>query len=144
MLLYLVLGVLGAMLVVMAAAWAYGLAVNNGGWTDVFWSFGSGATLAAAAIWPDDGITIRQMLVAAMVAVWALRLGLYIGPRVASHGEDPRYARFRDDWGRNYPLRMLFVTLPQAPATALLAVTVVVTPVTGPAACSRRIGRRNA
>ncbi len=124
MLVYIVLAVLAAMTAIMLAAWAYGLAVKNGGWTDVFWTFGSGATLSAAALWPLDGPpTARQWLVAAMAAVWALRLGLYLAQRVASHPEDPRYAAFRRGGG-NYPLRMLWVTLPQAPATAALSVSV--------------------
>jgi steroid 5-alpha reductase family enzyme len=121
--------VLVAMTVVMVAAWAYGLARANGGWTDVFWTFGSGATLAAAALFPLEAGAApqpRQWLVAGLVALWALRLGTYIAGRVGQHAEDPRYARFRKDWGAAYARNMLFVTLPQAPATALLALSVVI------------------
>jgi steroid 5-alpha reductase family enzyme len=118
------LAVLAAMSVVMAAAWAYGLARRNGGWTDVFWTWGAGVTLAAAALWPDAGAAPRRWLVAGFMVVWMLRLGLYLTPRVARHPEDPRYAAFRRQWGRRYPLNMLGVTLPQAPATALLALSV--------------------
>jgi len=126
MLLQIELYVLGAMLVVMVAAWAYGLAVKNGGWTDVFWTWGTGAVLAAAALLANgpEAIGPRNILVAAFMAVWCLRLGLYLTPRVASHGEDPRYAEFRRT-AKNYPLTMLWVTLPQAPATALLGLSVV-------------------
>ncbi len=127
MLLGTILGVLGAMLVIMVAAWAFGLQRTNGGWTDVFWTWGTGLTLAAAALWPFDGATPepRQWLVAGLMAAWAIRLGLYLTPRVASHPEDARYAAFRDGDPKGYPLKMLFVTLPQAPASALLAVSVV-------------------
>jgi steroid 5-alpha reductase family enzyme len=121
--------VLVAMTVVMVVAWAYGLARSNGGWTDVFWTFGSGAVLAAAALFPlAPGLAPqpRQWLVAGLVAFWALRLGSYIGGRVSQHPEDPRYAKFRKDWGAKYSRRMLFVTLPQAPATALLSLSVLV------------------
>jgi steroid 5-alpha reductase family enzyme len=121
--------VLAAMTAVMIGAWAYGLARQNGGWTDVFWTFGSGATLAAAALFPLEAGVMpqpRQWLVAALVAFWALRLGSYIGGRVSKHPEDPRYARFRADWGKDYSRNMLFVTLPQAPASALLALSVVI------------------
>lgn len=125
MLLAIVLGVLGAMVGVMIGAWAFGLAVKNGGWTDVFWTWGTGAVLAAAALFPWSDLAPRQLLVAGFMAVWALRLGLYLTPRVASHDEDPRYAAFREAQGRNYPLFMLFVTLPQAAATTLLGLSVV-------------------
>lgn len=126
MLLQIELFVLAAMLVAMVGAWAFGLAVKNGGWTDVFWTWGSGLILAAAAILATgpDGIGPRNILVALLMAVWMLRLGLYLTPRVASHAEDPRYAAFRENT-RNYPAFMLFVTLPQAPATALLGLSVV-------------------
>ena len=127
MLLFLTLLVLAVMTGIMVAAWAYGLATRNGGWTDVFWSLGSGLVLAGAALWPTGGAaSARQWVVAAMAALWGLRLFGYLAPRVASHPEDPRYAKFREDFGDRYPIRMLFVTLPQAPATALLAVSVVI------------------
>lgn len=124
---WIVLGVLGAMAVVMVTAWAFGLARRNGGWTDVFWTWGTGAVLAGAALWPIDGAgpAPRQWLVAAFMAAWGVRLGLYLTPRVAGHPEDTRYAGFRDQFGKRYPLGMLFVTLPQAPASALLGLSVI-------------------
>ena len=126
MLFVIVLGVLAAMLVVMVVAWAYGLRRVNGGWTDVFWTWGTGLTLAVAALWPVAAAhEPRQWLVAALMAAWGLRLGLYLTPRVASHPEDARYEAFRDGDPKGYPLKMLFVTLPQAPATALLGLSVV-------------------
>jgi len=121
------LAVLAAMTGVMLAAWAYGLSQKNGGWTDVFWTFGSGALLALAALAPTaagDMPGARRWLVAALAVVWSIRLGSYIGPRVAAHPEDPRYAAFRKAWGPAYARNMLFVTLPQAPATALLSLSV--------------------
>jgi len=125
MLLQIELFVLGAMLVIMVAAWAYGLAVKNGGWTDVFWTWGTGVVLAAAALLATgpEGIGPRNLLVVALMAIWTLRLGIYLTPRVATHAEDPRYAQFRT--AKNYPLTMLWVTLPQAPASALLGLSVV-------------------
>jgi steroid 5-alpha reductase family enzyme len=118
------LGVLGAMVVVMVAAWGFGLAMKDGGWTDVFWTWGTGLTLSAAALWPWTDPSPRQWLVAGFMTVWMLRLGLYLTPRVATHPEDRRYAAFRAQWGKRYPLFMLFVTLPQAGATALIGLSV--------------------
>lgn len=126
MLLQIVVGVLLAMTVVMVAAWAFGLATKNGGWTDVFWSFGTGFLLAGAAFVATgtDTSQARRLLIAAFMLAWGLRLGLYLAPRVAGHPEDARYAAFRRS-AKTYPLTMLFVSLPQAPATALLALSVV-------------------
>jgi steroid 5-alpha reductase family enzyme len=127
MVLQIVVGVLVAMLMVMVAAWVFGLAVKNGGWTDVFWSFGTGFALSGAAFVAvgEDGSQARRLLVAAFMLVWGLRLGIYLAQRVASRPEDARYANFRKT-AKNYPLTMLWVSLPQAPATALLALTIVV------------------
>ena len=127
MLIQIELFVLAAMLVVMVGAWAYGLAVKNGGWTDVFWSFGTGFVLAAAAFLATgtDTSQARRLMIAAFMLIWGLRLGLYLAPRVAGHPEDPRYAAFRAT-AKNYPLTMLWVSLPQAPASALLGLSVVV------------------
>jgi steroid 5-alpha reductase family enzyme len=123
------LTVLMTMAIVMLAAWAFGLSRKNGGWTDVFWTIGSGITLAAAALWPirpNAEPDARQWLVAALVAAWAARLGGYLVPRVAAHPEDPRYAAFRRAWGAHYARNMLWVSLPQAPATGFLALSVLI------------------
>lgn len=126
-LLHIELHVLVAMLVIMVAAWAFGLATKNGGWTDVFWTWGTGLTLAAAAFVANghEPAPARSLLVMGLMAAWAIRLGAYLTPRVAGHPEDVRYAGFREQFGKRYPLGMLFVTLPQAPATALLGLSVV-------------------
>lgn len=118
--------VLIVMVIVMTAAWAFGQRSGNAGWTDVFWTFGTGAALAGAALWPIGGQapSQRQWLVAGLVAAWSIRLGSYIAGRVAGHPEDGRYAQFRKDFGAAYPVKMLGVTLAQAPAAALLAVSV--------------------
>lgn len=128
-----IFGLAAAVLVMMGAvmlcAWAFGLARRNGGWTDVFWTFGTGGALGGAALFPyppHDLPEPRQWLVAALVTVWAIRLGSYIAGRVDGHPEDPRYAQFRADWGAAYPRNMLFVVLPQAPASAILALSVIV------------------
>lgn len=126
--LLLTLAVLVAMIVVMAAGWAYQRARTNGGWTDVFWTFGTGFCLVLVALWPVAGgaITARQWLVAALVAIWSLRLGIYIARRVSHGAEDPRYARFRRDWGADFQRRMFWFLESQAVATALLALAVLI------------------
>ena len=41
--------ILIAMLAIMGCGWFVQRAANNGGWTDVFWTYGTGATCALAA-----------------------------------------------------------------------------------------------
>lgn len=123
----LVLIVLVAMAVVMTVGWSCQRAANNGGWTDVFWTYGTGATLATSALVPFGGNsapTWRQTMVAAIVAVWALRLGTYVAARVARGPEDARYAALRRDWGGTFQRNMFGLLIVQAPATALLSISV--------------------
>jgi steroid 5-alpha reductase family enzyme len=123
-----VLAVLLTMTVVMIAAWVFQRAVSNAGWTDVFWTFGTGTTVTLAALAPFEGAggpTWRQLMVAALVAIWAVRLGSYILSRVRRSAEDARYAQFRREWGDAFQRRLFGVIVVQAPASALLSVSVV-------------------
>jgi steroid 5-alpha reductase family enzyme len=123
----LVLDVLVAMAAVMTASWAWQRAVDNAGWTDVFWTFGTGATCALAALAPIGGApgpSWRQFMVAALVAIWASRLGRYIAGRVRGRPEDTRYAGLRTEWGRSFQGRMLGLSIIQAPASAVLSLSV--------------------
>lgn len=74
---------------------------------DIAWGLG----FIAIAVWllvrsgaPD---TVRQWVMAALVTVWGLRLAWHVARRNLrpGHGEDPRYAAWRRDWGRWFTLR---------------------------------------
>lgn len=120
-------GVLVFMSAVMLSGWAYQKARGNGGWTDVFWTFGTGLSGVACALWPAPGaLPLRQALVAALVAFWSLRLGLYITRRVGGGGkEDVRYAELRAEWGDGFQRKMLGFLQIQAPVTALLCLSII-------------------
>ena len=58
---------------------------------------------------PEDVVIgARQYLVAALVTVWGLRLGIRIFRRNQGRGEDPRYVKFREEWGKYFVLRSFF------------------------------------
>jgi steroid 5-alpha reductase family enzyme len=123
------LAVMVAMAVVMSSGWAFQRAVKNGGWSDVFWTYGTGATCALACLVPFGGAaapTWRQMLVAALVAIWCLRLGTYVAVRVAKGSEDARYADFRREWGADFQRNMYGLLIVQAPVTAILSLSILV------------------
>jgi steroid 5-alpha reductase family enzyme len=108
---------------VMAAAWAVQRAMRNAGWVDVFWTFGTGAAGALAAL--SAGLSERSTLAAALVLIWALRLGLYILLRTRGiPHEDARYARFRAEWGTAFEPRMFGLLMVQALAAWPLAIAV--------------------
>ncbi len=122
----LALGALVFMSVVMTVSWLVQQKLNNAGWTDVFWTLGTGVCGIAAALWPDPyAHQPRQILVALLIAVWSLRLGLYVAFRVArSEDEDPRYARMRKSYGERFQAVMFKLSIVQPPATALLVISI--------------------
>jgi steroid 5-alpha reductase family enzyme len=119
--------ILVAMAAIMGVGWFVQRAANDGGWTDVFWTLGTGAALATGALAPISAAyapTWRQVMVAALVILWSVRLGVYIAVRVARGPEDARYAGLRKQWGAKFQARMIPLMLMQAPASAILAISV--------------------
>jgi len=84
---------------VMAGAWLFQRITGNAGWVDMFWSYGVGIAGVAASLVVASP---RHLLVAAVIAVWSVRLGTAIGLRSRGAAEDPRYAKFRREWGARF------------------------------------------
>jgi steroid 5-alpha reductase family enzyme len=94
--------------VLMGIAWVVRQRTGNSGWVDTIWTFAVGLTGAGSALWPVAGEMPngRQWLVAALVAIWSLRLGIHIAIRTAAITDDPRYAAFAKEWGVHSARRM--------------------------------------
>jgi steroid 5-alpha reductase family enzyme len=94
--------------ILMAGAWIVQQRTGNSGWVDTIWTFAVGLVGAGSALWPvaDAAPNTRQWLVAALVAIWSVRLGLHIAVRTAGISDDPRYAAFAREWGADSPRRM--------------------------------------
>ena len=103
-----------ALCVLMAVAWIVQQRTGNSGWVDTIWTFAIGLVGAVAALWPfsEAALPARQGMVAALVAAWALRLGVHIAVRSAGIQDDPRYAEYARRWGADAP-RQMFVFLQQ-------------------------------
>jgi steroid 5-alpha reductase family enzyme len=97
-----------ALSILMAGAWAVQQRSGNSGWVDTIWTFSLGLVGAGSALWPvgDTAPNARQWLVAALVAIWSLRLGSHIAVRTAGISDDPRYAAFAKEWGADSPRKM--------------------------------------
>jgi steroid 5-alpha reductase family enzyme len=112
----------------MAAAWFAQRRTGQSGWVDTIWSFSVGlvgAGLALAPIgrgadWPGP----RQILVAAFVLAWSLRLGLHIMGRTLKGGEDSRYQALADEWGEDFPHRLFWFLQIQAASAFLLTLSI--------------------
>lgn len=94
---------------------------RRSGFIDGIWALATGmATLTL--ILTLSGPVERPLVISALVAVWAVRLGRHLVTRALRGGaDDPRYAALRQEWGEAAP-RKLFVFLQmQAIAGWLLA-----------------------
>ncbi len=113
--------------VVMSLAWLVERRTGNSGWIDVAWSLGTGlggVTFACASGGDMAPLGLRQIVVAALVAVWSLRLGIHIARRSAAGIDDPRYAALRLAWGPAFPLRLYLFLMVQAAVALGLAATI--------------------
>jgi steroid 5-alpha reductase family enzyme len=121
-LIWIAIGLAGA----MAAAWAVQRLTGNSAWVDTVWSFATGAGGIAAAVLPVTGAapSLRQVVVAVLIALWAGRLGLHIAERARGGGDDPRYAAMAKQWGKAWPLYLFVFLEIQAAASVVLVLAV--------------------
>ncbi len=71
---------------------------------DIAWGPGF-IVVSWAALIMNGTYGARQLLVAGLVTVWGMRLAVRIARRNAGKGEDPRYRKWREEWGRYFVLR---------------------------------------
>jgi steroid 5-alpha reductase family enzyme len=93
--------IISAVVLVYMTLWfALALRTGRNDLADVAW--GPGFLLVAAVSHVHQGgITARGVLVLALVATWAIRLAFHIGFRGRGAGEDPRYRKWREEWGES-------------------------------------------
>jgi steroid 5-alpha reductase family enzyme len=114
---------LAVMALAMAALWLLQRRTGNAGVVDVGWSAGVGVVgVLAAAL--GAGWAPRRLLAGAMIALWSLRLAVYILRRVVGEPEDGRYTRLREAWGDAFQVRAFVFYQAQAVLAALFAVPV--------------------
>lgn len=116
--LFLILTAYLAMAAVMAGLWVLQLRVRNASIADVGWCMG----LIAVVLWyaaEATGEVERKILVTALAALYAGRLGFYILlNRVVGKIEDAHYRRLREQWGGSERLKMFGYFQLQALAVA--------------------------
>ena len=113
---------------IMSGAWLAWRSTRNSGWIDTTWTFGLGAVGCLRAFTPTlmtGAVTIRQVLVAVLVAVWSLRLGLHIARRTLRIKDDPRYGKMIAEWGADSSRQMFFLAQKQALVSIPLALSIV-------------------
>ncbi|MBD3169790.1 MAG: DUF1295 domain-containing protein [candidate division Zixibacteria bacterium] len=94
-------------LIYVIFAWVVSIIKKDTSVVDIFW--GAGFVVAAAVYFIlTDGYLPRKLLILILVAIWGLRLSIYIGIRNHGKPEDPRYTSMREKHGNSWPVRSLF------------------------------------
>ena len=99
---------LALILGVGAVAWAVSVAIRNVAFVDSLWSlfFLLAAIVFAASAWP---LGARGLLVTVLVAIWALRLSIYITARNWGEPEDYRYQKIRANNEPGFAFKSLYI-----------------------------------
>ncbi len=88
----------------MTALFIIAMALKDNSIADIAW--GPGFILVVlVGILLQGGPGTRQVAVAFLVTLWGLRLAIRIFRRNHGRGEDPRYRKWREEWGRLFVLR---------------------------------------
>ncbi len=95
-----------ALALYMLAWFAVSLVARRNDVADIAW--GPGFVLVGAVALLHSDRTPRMVVLLLLVAVWGVRLSAHIYLRGRGRGEDPRYRRWREEWGRWVFLRSFF------------------------------------
>src|SRR5262245_26587452 len=91
---------------------------------DIAWGFGF--VLVALTSLLLHGPSARPVLVTVLVAIWAIRLSLYVHFRNRNKPEDFRYRKWREEWGSSFYIRSyLQVFLLQSVLLVLISTPVI-------------------
>jgi len=122
--LLILLGIAEVMIaVLMAVIWWFSERIHNAGIVDPAWSFWF-TLLAILYAVLSDGAPTRRVLIAAVVAIWSMRLALHLVRRVMHEHpkEDKRYTALRNEWKPNDARKMLIFFQQQGISNVLLSI----------------------
>ena len=99
---------LGVILFVGVIAWAVSVVIKDVSFVDSLWSlfFLIAAVVFAASV---DTLSLRGVVVLALVAIWSLRLSLYITIRNWGEPEDYRYQTIRANNSPGFAIKSLYI-----------------------------------
>ena len=103
-----------AIITMMIIGWIVSLVVRKVTFVDSLWGLGF-VLIAWLTFFITEGYLYRRLLLAGLTTAWGLRLCLHLTWRNWGHGEDPRYAAWREQAGAHFWIFSLVkVFLPQA------------------------------
>jgi steroid 5-alpha reductase family enzyme len=80
--------------------------IKNNAIVDIFWGPGFGL-VALVSFFYYMPLSSAHLIFLAMILAWAIRLGAHIYIKNKGKGEDFRYAKWRQEWGAQEPVRAL-------------------------------------
>ncbi|MCT4601455.1 MAG: DUF1295 domain-containing protein [Marinifilum sp.] len=98
MILYLNASIL--IIVLVTLLWMYSVYIKNASIVDIFWGFGF-VVIGTYLFFTTDSLSLRQIILFALVSIWGLRLTIHLFIRNAGKPEDFRYQKFRKDYGEH-------------------------------------------
>jgi len=84
----------------MTTLWIISIIIKNVSIVDMFWGFGFVLT-CGFYLYSSNDFSVYKILITILVALWGLRLSIYLAWRNIGKGEDFRYKQFRKDYGEN-------------------------------------------
>lgn len=118
--------------VLQAVTYAISRRIGRYNVVDVVWGLGFAAVAFVVALIGDGSLT-RRILLLVLVAAWGLRLSVYIGRRIAGHGEDPRYTDLLDRHGRTPGAVITRIFLTQGVSQWVISMPIQISAVAAPA-----------
>lgn len=97
--------ILLALLISYTLLFLYSLKIRDNSIVDVFWGFGF-MIIALVSFFQSEQ-WLPQYVLTGLVLLWGIRLTSHIGFRKLREGkEDPRYAKWREEWGSGWYFRI--------------------------------------
>ena len=127
--------ILFTLLISYTLLFLYSLKIRDNSIVDVFWGFGF--MIVAVLSFVQSTQWLPQYIMTGLVLLWGIRLTSHIGFRKLREGkEDPRYAKWREEWGSGWyflvrsflQVYMLQMALMLVVATPILVVNLSVIP----------------
>jgi steroid 5-alpha reductase family enzyme len=85
-------------MILMTLLWVISIILKNVSIVDLFWGLGFVLT-AGFYLFNTDGFEPRKVILFVLVAIWGVRLSVYLAFRNIGKGEDFRYKQFRKHYG---------------------------------------------
>lgn len=112
-----------AVVAVMTLLWLLGIRHRNFSYVDIGWCLNF-AVLALVCAALGEGWYVRKWLIAAMFALWGLRLAIHLASRIIGEPEEGRYVELRRKWGGSGNLNAKFFLFFQFQAVLNLVLSV--------------------